>query len=308
MKILKEKFVSYYNIDIDFKIDKICSLNKPQNNSLCFANKLSLETIERIGKFQLLMFITSEDAEEFKIEIENLRAKFIICANPRLEYIRSLRNFFSETNEVPNFPEKSKIDPSSLVDPSVKIGPFSYIGPGCVIEEGVEIASGVQLIENVQIKKNTVIGPGTIVGSIGFGIERDNSGPRKLISFEGEPMKMPHHGGVFIDENCHIGALNTIVAGAIDPTYIGKNVQIDDHCHIAHNCIIEEGVLIVASAGIGGSVTIGENSWIGFGSTLMQKIKIGKRNTIGLGAAILKSTGDDEVWAGNPGRLLKKNN
>ena len=115
-------------------------------------------------------------------------------------------------------------------------------------------------------------------------------------------------GGVFIDENCHIGALNTVVAGAIDPTYIGKNVQTDDHCHIAHNCIINEGVLIAASACIGGSVKVGQNSWIGLGSTLMQKIQVGRRNTIGLGASVLKSTEDDEVWAGNPAKLLKKNN
>tara|TARA_B100001027_G_scaffold163729_1_gene116061 strand:- start:4821 stop:5753 length:933 start_codon:yes stop_codon:yes gene_type:complete len=308
MEFLKDKFYDYYKVDFDFEIKNTCSLNNPQNNSISFANKLNSENIGKISNFELLMFITFHDAQELGEKIKNIKTKFISCDNPRLEYIRSLRNFFSNTNTVPNNPDKAYIDTSSVIHPSVKIGPFSFIGPGCVLEDGIEIAAGVQLIENVEIKKNTIIGPGTIIGSIGFGVERDSPGPRKIISFEGEPMKMPHFGGVFIDENCHIGALNTIVAGAIDPTYIGKNVQIDDHCHIAHNCIIEEGVLIVASAGIGGSVTIGENSWIGFGSTLMQKIKIGKRNTIGLGAAILKSTGDDEVWAGNPAKLLKKNN
>ena len=119
-------------------------------------------------------------------------------------------------------------------------------------------------------------------------------------------MTMPHHVGVFIDENCHIGALNTIVAGAIDPTYIGKNVQIDDHCHIAHNWIMEEGVLIDASVGIGGSVISGENRWIGFGSNLMQKRKIGKRNNIDLRAAVLQTTQEEECVAGNPGRKTKK--
>ena len=306
MEFLKDKFNDFYKVNFDLEINSVCSLNNPQNNSISFANKLNLENIEKISDFELLMFITFNDAQELSEKIKNLKAKFIFCDNPRLEYIRSLKNFFSNTNSVPNNPDKAHIDSSSIIHPSVKIGPFSYIGPGCVLEEGVEIASGVQLIENVEIKRNTIIGPGTIIGSIGFGVERDSSGPRKTISFHGEPMKMPHIGGVFIDENCHIGALNTVVAGAIDSTYIGKSVQTDDHCHIAHNCIINEGVLIAASASISGSVRVGENSWIGINSTLMQKIQVGKRNTIGLGAAVLKSTEDDEVWAGNPAKLLKK--
>ena len=36
-----------------------------------------------------------------------------------------------------------------------------------------------------------------------------------------------------------------------------------------------------------------------------KKIVIGKRNTIGIGAVVLKSTSDDEVWAGNPAKKLK---
>ena len=142
MEFLKDKFYDYYKVDFDFEIKNICSLNNPQNNSISFANKFNSENIGKISNFELLMFITFHDAQELGEEIRNIKAKFIFCDNPRLEYIRSLK-FFSNTNTVPNNPDKACIDTSSVIHPSVKIGPFSYIGPGCVLEEGIEIAAGV---------------------------------------------------------------------------------------------------------------------------------------------------------------------
>ena len=308
MKLDTDKFLSYYSIKSVIEIDKICSLNKPENNAICFANHLDKDVIDSIKNFTLVMFISFEDEKLFLNVLQDNNSIFIACDNPRLEYVRSLREFFNIERKMPDERRLSYIHEDSLVHESVILGPQTYIGPNCILEEGVELSTGVKVIENVTIKSNTIIGPGTVIGSMGFGVERDAPGPRQVISFKGKPMKMPHLGGILIDSECHIGALNTLVSGAIDPTYIGKYVQTDDHVHIAHNCHLEEGVLIAASATLSGSVRIGENSWIGVGSTIMQKITIGKRNTIGLGSAILKSTEDDEVWAGNPGRLLKKNN
>ena len=308
MKLDSAKFKAYYKIDPLIEIDRVCSLNKPENNALCFANKLDERVIDSIKNISLVMFVTNAELKKYSEVLNTSCSTFIPCENPRLEYVRSLREFFHKERNIPEDRELCYVHKDSVVHQSVILGPQTYIGPNCVLEEGVEIAAGVKIIENVTIKANTTIGPGTVIGSMGFGVERDEPGPRQVIAFKGKPMKMPHLGGIFIDSNCNIGALNTLVAGAIDPTYVGKNVQTDDHVHIAHNCHLEEGVLIAASATLSGSVKIGKNSWIGVGSTIMQKIEIGKRNTIGLGAAILKSTGDDEVWAGNPGRLLKKNN
>jgi len=308
MKLDTAKFKAYYNIDNDIKIDTVCSLNKPCNNALCFANKLDEEIIDSIKNISLVMFVTKDELKEYSEVLKTSLSTFIPCENPRLEYVRSVREFFHIERKTSEDRELCYIHKNSVVHKSVILGPQTYIGPNCLLEKGVEIAAGVKIIENVTIKANTTIGPGTVIGSMGFGVERDEPGPRQVIAFKGKPMKMPHLGGILIDSHCNIGALNTLVAGAIDPTYVGKYVQTDDHVHIAHNCHLEEGVLIAASATLSGSVKIGKNSWIGVGSTIMQKVEIGKRNTIGLGAAILKSTGDDEVWAGNPGRLLKSKN
>jgi UDP-3-O-[3-hydroxymyristoyl] glucosamine N-acyltransferase len=104
----------------------------------------------------------------------------------------------------------------------------------------------------------------------------------------------------------NIGALNTIVAGAIEPTILENNVMTDDHVHIAHNCKIRSGVAITACAEISGSVEVGEESWVGPNASIMQKIHIGPRSIIGLGAVVRKSIPQESIAAGNPAKILNK--
>ena len=51
-----------------------------------------------------------------------------------------------------------------------------------------------------------------------------------------------HYGSVIIGNRVEIGALNTIVAGALINTTIGDDVKTDDHVHIAHNVSIETNI------------------------------------------------------------------
>ncbi len=78
--------------------------------------------------------------------------------------------------------------------------------------------------------------------------------------------------------------------------------------HIAHNVEIGENSAIIANSVVGGSTKIEKNSWIAPSVTLRDSIKIGNNVTVGLGAVVLKSIPDDQVWVGNPAALLKKNN
>ena len=70
-----------------------------------------------------------------------------------------------------------------------------------------------------------------------------------------------------IGNQVEIGALNTIVAGALINTTIGDDVKTDDHVHIAHNVSIGKRTLITACAGVV-AVTIGNDVWIGPNSSL----------------------------------------
>jgi len=68
-------------------------------------------------------------------------------------------------------------------------------------------------------------------------------------------------------------------------TRIGFRTRIGDHCW-------------VVSALLGESVTIGDYSFVGLGSTIAPHVAVGRSNVIGAGARVVRDTKDEEVYRG----------
>lgn len=119
------------------------------------------------------------------------------------------------------------------------------------------------------------------------------------------PIRLPHIGGVHIDQYVEIGALTTVCSsGTIDPTIIEDEVRIDDHVHIAHNCVLKEKVIITINAEISGSTSVGENSWIAPNVSIINGISIGSNVTLELGSVVIKDVEDYSVVVGNLRRVI----
>jgi len=106
------------------------------------------------------------------------------------------------------------------------------------------------------------------------------------------------HDDVFISTYCIIGNAR-----------IGNNVVVSPCSHILsgrrqHASFQKDVPIFWQSGGVFEQVSIGENSWIGQASVVMADI--GKQNIIGAGSVVVKKTGDYEVHAGNPARLIRK--
>ena len=56
---------------------------------------------------------------------------------------------------------------------------------------------------------------------------------------------------------------------------------------------------------ISGAVNIGELSFIGISSTIIQGVNIGKNVTIGAGSVVLKDIPDNVIAVGNPAKIIK---
>lgn len=145
--------------------------------------------------------------------------------------------------------------------------------------------------------KNLEICKTVKLGNEGFGFEPDENG--NLIFF-------PHFGNVIIGNNVRIGSYSCIDRGNMHDTIIGDNVKIDNLVHIAHNVSIGKNTMVVAGAVVCGSVSIGENCFIGANSTIKEHLKIGDNVLIGMGSVITKNIPDNEIWAGNPAKFLRK--
>ena len=221
---------------------------------------------------------------------------FVVVDNPRLCFAR----LAAAAN-----PDKSehKIHKTAVIGDNCQIGRVS-IGAYAVIGDNVFLGDGSIIFPNVVIDDNVVIGRGSVIkshttiGQKGFGFEFDK---------DGIPFAIPHIGSVVIGDNVEIGAHNTIARGALKNTIVSDYVKTDDHVHIAHNVRVGKRTVITACAEISGSVAIGDDCHLGPNCSIMNGIALGDRALVGLGAVVIRAVPDDAVVAGNPARIIKKN-
>lgn len=219
------------------------------------------------------------------------RGAVIEANNPRLYFARAL----IALNQGPGFAppvEEAAVATDAIVSPTAVLGRGVVIGPRTVIGHHVVIADGVRIGADCIVKSNTVI------GEPGFGFERDE---------DNIPVRLLHLGNVIIGDRVEIGSLNTVCRATLGNTVIEDDVKTDDHVHIAHNCHLRRGALLTACVELSGGVDVGEHAWIGPNSSVIQKVKIGNRAFVGIGANVTKPVPDDAVVAGNPAKVLRFN-
>lgn len=149
----------------------------------------------------------------------------------------------------------------------------------------------------VTLGKYVIIGAN---GSIGFGghsYERNEYG---------EMEKFSHVGGVIIEDYVEIHSNVCIDRGVLDDTIIGEGTKLDNHVHIAHNCIIGKHCNITAGVIVGGSVKVGDYTFIGLNATIKDGITIGNHVNIGMGAVVINDVPDGVTVVSNPARELKR--
>lgn len=211
----------------------------------------------------------------------------IYVSKPRLAFAKAANHFF--------------VKKQPMTFGKARIAETASIGPNCIIAGDVEIRDNsilygnISIFGNVKIGKNVVINAGAIIGAEGFGYESDENGI--LVQF-------PQIGGVIIEDNVEIGANTCIDRGALGDTIIREGAKIDNLVHVAHNVVIGKNCRIICLVGIGGSVEIGDGSFVGISASIKNQKKIGKNVTIGMGAVVTKDIPDNTTVIGNPARPL----
>lgn len=265
------------------------TIDAPKNQHLAFCNSTTNESIERwlqasgviIGPADLVL---GEDCA------------LLVSENPRRDFGRAISEFFL-------LKPKPAISSSAFIDPTASIGINVSIGHNVVIESDVVIGSHTVIGHNSTILARTIIGEhcvvgsNTVLGSLGFGFEQDEAG---------EWVRLPHIGNLCIEDQVEIGSSTVIARGTIAETRISRNCKIDDNVFIAHNVFLGENCVVIANAEISGSVVVGRNSWVGPASTIIQGLQIGQNSLIGIGSVVIKDVEENAVVAGNPARILRK--
>jgi acetyltransferase-like isoleucine patch superfamily enzyme len=84
----------------------------------------------------------------------------------------------------------------------------------------------------------------------------------------------------------------------------GGNVSIWDTDF--HPLDFRERRIHKTTAIVSSCVEIGNDAFLGANSIVLKGVRIGNRSIIGAGSVVVKTVPDDEIWAGNPARFIRK--
>jgi UDP-N-acetylglucosamine acyltransferase len=159
------------------------------------------------------------------------------------------------------------VDKQAELDEDVVVSAFAYIGPKVYIGKGTIIKPHTYIEENTKIGKNNVIGPYTVIGT-----------PPQHLEYKGEETWVEIGDGNIIRE------FATIHRGTVKDqglTRIGNNCMLMSYVHIAHDCFVEDNVIMANGATLGGHVRVGKRVVMGGFSAVHQFCRIGAYAFIG---------------------------
>lgn len=86
---------------------------------------------------------------------------------------------------------------------------------------------------------------------------------------------------------------------------IGRSCIINTASSIDHDCIINDFVHVSPGVHVAGTVTIGRNTWLGIGSTVINNLEICANCIIGAGSTVIKDIKEDGTYIGSPAERIK---
>lgn len=241
IKFMSEKRpVNYNAYDLDKEIVSFASLDKATSSDLSFCKFKGDKAHKMIRASNAGLIICHEPSLYSK--------KLIFVSNPRLWFIKVVREFFLP-REAPG------IHPSAVIN-----------------------------YECVELGKNVRIGPNCSIGFDGFGFEPDEDGTYERFPNIGRVILGDN---VEVGANTCIdrGALGDTIVGEgtkIDNlVHVAHNVEIGKNCLIvALTClgggvIIEDGAYVGIGASIRNQMKIGEKAFIGMGAVVVKDVDPG---------------------------------
>lgn len=236
----------------------------------------------------------------------------VLCEVPYAMYAL-LAQWFDE-HRLAHLP--TGIHPTAIVHPDAVLGTGVNIGPYCVIEAGAQIGDNsrigphsvvgagsvlgrdsllharVTLYHNVRVGSRCILHSGSVLGADGFGFApapQDDSGAW---------VKIAQLGSVILGDDVEIGANTTVDRGALEATYLGNGVKLDNQIMIGHNCYVDDHTAMAACVGVAGSTRIGKRCTIGGAAMLSGHLVLGDDVHISGGTAVTSNVSEPGRYTG----------
>ena len=165
------------------------------------------------------------------------------------------------------------------------ISPLAYVSPKAQIGKNVTIDAFAYIDDNVILGDNCHVFPHAVIGCV----------PQDL-KYQGEET------WTVIGDNCVLREFVTIHRGTASKgkTVIGNNNLIMAYCHVAHDCVLHDHIIMSNATQLAGEVEVDDYAIIGGGSLVHQFTHIGAHVMIQGGSRINKDIPPYSIIAREP--------
>lgn len=187
-----------------------------------------------------------------------------------------------------------RVHPTAIVDPGAALEPGVTVGPYCIVGPGVQIGAGTTIGPHTVIQRDTTLGSGCSVG------------PGAVLG--ADPQDLKYHGestALEVGDDTRIREYATLHRGtaATGRTVVGKRCYLMAYVHVAHDCVIEDDVVIANAVQLAGHVHVEANATIGGLTPIHQFVRIGRFALVGGGSRVPQDVPPFTRAAGNPMKL-----
>ena len=183
------------------------------------------------------------------------------------------------------------ISPLASIHPDAKIGEGVEIGPFVTIDRDVEIGDGciidasATICQYTKLGKNCHVFPSAVIGAV--------------------PQDLKFHGEVtwtLIGDNNVLREVGTVHRGTVSKgqTVIGNNNLIMAYCHVAHDCVLHNHIIMSNTTQLAGEVEVDDFAIIGGGTLVHQFSHIGSHVMVQGGSRINKDVPPYVIAAREP--------
>lgn len=183
------------------------------------------------------------------------------------------------------------IHPSAIVSPNARLGRDVHIGAYCTVGDEVRLGDGVRLESHVVIDGRTSVGDEThVYPFVSIGLASQD------LKYRGEPAetRVGRRNSIREFVTIHRG---TEGGGMLTET--GDDCLIMAQAHIAHDCLVGNGVIMANAATLAGHVTVEDGANIGAYSGVHQFCRVGREAYVGGYSVIVKDALPFALTVGN---------
>ncbi len=165
------------------------------------------------------------------------------------------------------------IHPTAVVSTHAELGPDVEVGPFCVVEGRAHIGARTRLRGHVIVGPFTEMGEDNVIFPfVAVGME-----PQDL-KFKGEETRFVMGSRNVVKENATLHR-GTAHGGGL--TRMGDDNLLQVGAHVAHDCLVGNGVILGHNCSLGGHVQVEDGAWVGAYSGVHQFCRVGRHAFLG---------------------------